>query len=591
MSPYNVLNPFYVVNEVLNNQSWANFSLRITNLFITIIHLILMKKRTRILLTLLSLMLAGQLYADQYADKNINKEDTLNPDNPVAAMMDSLLTSKYYQYNCFTVDTNKLNVYDFPADSVPEYTDSVYFDRISKLNATTPIDLRYNRNVKNFINLYAVRKRDLTSRILGLAEFYFPMFEQQLDKHDLPLELKYLAVIESALNPVAGSRAGAKGLWQFMYGTGKLYDLNVTSYIDERYDPMQSTIAACQHLKDLYDVYGDWMLVLAAYNSGGGNVNKAIRRSGGSTGFWDIMYYLPRETRGYVPAFIAVNYVMNYSAAHNLYPVDPGFRHFETDTVKVNDILSFEQIAEKLGINMDTLDYLNPSFRKNIIPTTDDKQYSIRLPKPYVASFVNNEKELYNYKTRKGIERENLLAKIKRAKERITHRVRWGESLSVIAERYHTSVTAIRHWNNLRGSRIYKGQRLTIYPKGHYQSSSSGTSSRNNTIHYVRSGENLGLIARKYHCSVNDLMRWNKLNVYTIHPNQKLILKGTQAVKKVEIPENAIIEYYEVKQGDTLWDIAKQYKGLTIDQIKFLNNISNAKQLKPGQKIKIAVSG
>ncbi|MCF8303237.1 MAG: LysM peptidoglycan-binding domain-containing protein [Bacteroidales bacterium] len=547
-----------------------------------------MKKLTLIILIFTLFITAGMASEDKHTNL---KNDTLNPDNPVAAMMDSLLVSKYYKYSNFTADTAKLNIYNFPPDSVPKYSDSIYFERISKLNAQTPIELHYNRYVKSFINLYAVRKRELTSRILGLAEFYFPLFEEQLDKHDLPLELKYLAVIESALNPVAGSRAGAKGLWQFMYGTGKIYNLKVTSYIDERYDPRESTIAACQHLKDLYDVYGDWMLVLAAYNSGGGNVNKAIRRSGGSTDFWDIMYYLPRETRGYVPAFIAVNYVMNHAAEHNLYPVDPGFRHYETDTVKVNEVLSFEQISEKLGVSMDTLDYLNPVYRKNIIPSTDDKKYSLRLPKPYIASFINNEKELYQYKTRKGIERDKLLAEMKRAKQRITHRVRWGESLSVIAERYHTSVRGIRHWNNLRGSRIYKGQRLTIYPNGNYRESSSSVSKEGKSIHYVRRGENLGLIARKYNCTINELMRWNDLNGYTIHPNQKLIVRGKESVKQVEIPENAKIEYYEVKPGDTLWDIAKQYKGLTIDQIKLLNNISNARQLKPGQKIKVAIGG
>ena len=246
-------------------------------------------------------------------------------------MIDTLKVIPYF-------DESKANTCNYPPGYIPSYPDSVYAQRIEELNRNTTMELVYNKHVKSFIDVYAVQKRDKTERILGLADVYFPLFEQTLDKYNMPLELKYLAVVESALNPRAGSWAGAKGLWQFMYATGKVYKLNVTTLVDDRYDPLKSTEAACQHLNDLYGMFGDWFLALAAYNSGAGNVKKAIRRAGGIKNYWAIWPYLPRETRGYVPAFIAVNYVMNYPAEHNICPLDPGIIKGGTDTVMVHDV-------------------------------------------------------------------------------------------------------------------------------------------------------------------------------------------------------------------------------------------------------------
>jgi membrane-bound lytic murein transglycosylase D len=217
-------------------------------------------------------------------------------DSPIVGMLDSLIQIKYFRGYYFNSDTSFLNVYQFPFDTIPIYSDSVYDARITWLDKNTPIELTFNQDVRQFINLYAVQKRQLTSRVLGLAEVYFPLFEEQLDRFNLPLELKYLAVVESALNPTAGSRVGAKGLWQFMYNTGKFYNLKVTSFVDDRFDPYKSTIAACEHLCDLYEIYGDWFLVMAAYNAGAGNVNKAIRRAGNVMNYWAIQPFLPRET-------------------------------------------------------------------------------------------------------------------------------------------------------------------------------------------------------------------------------------------------------------------------------------------------------
>lgn len=514
-------------------------------------------------------------------------------DSPVLEMLDSLAHLKYYGDYSFITDVDSLNVHNFPKDYVPQYPDSVYAARLDLLNAETTVNITFNRNIKNFIHLYTVKKRDLSQRILGLAEIYFPMFEEHLDRFDIPLEMKYLAVVESALNPSAGSRAGAKGLWQFMYGTGKVYGLKVTTLIDERYDPYQSTIAACEHMKDLYDIYGDWSLVMAAYNSGAGNVNKAIRRSGGIKSYWAVWPFLPRETRGYVPAFIAVYYMMNYAAEHNLYPVHPGILHHEIDTVSVHDVLSFDQVSEMLGIPMDQLKLLNPLYKKNLVPYEEGSHFVLRLPKSYIGDYINNEKELYAYKTKKGVERDKLLAEIKKAQERTVHVVRSGENLGLIAKRYHVYVSQIKAWNNMRKTTIYPGQRLVVYPSAKYNpqavAAASSNSSKKSTsgTHTVRSGENLGLIAKKYGCSVSDIKAWNNLSRSTIHPGQKLIVSNTAG--NVKIDKNAEYIYHTVKSGDTLWDIAQMYDGVTVNQIKQLNNISNARRLKPGDKIRIAV--
>jgi membrane-bound lytic murein transglycosylase D len=302
-------------------------------------------------------------------------------DNFIVAALDSLSNLKYFESVENTKNQLFTNKYNFLPNFIPSYPDSVYYYRMQRLDIESPIELTYNYYVKAFIELYANRKRGTTTRVLGLAQIYFPLIEQQLDLYNLPLELKYLAIVESALNPEARSRVGATGLWQFMYYTGKVYGLEATSYVDDRNDPVKATVAACRHFKDLYNMYHDWLLVLAAYNSGPGNVNKAIRRSGGKMNFWEIRSYLPRETRDYVPAFIAVNYVMNYSNEHNLYPVMPRIVYHETDTVAVHSPLTIGILAEKLKMPIEELQFLNPTFRKGFIPATASNPYYIRLPK------------------------------------------------------------------------------------------------------------------------------------------------------------------------------------------------------------------
>ncbi len=518
-------------------------------------------------------------------------------DSRAMQTLDSLTQVKFYKDQYFELDTNSFSNRKLTRGEIPDSPDSVYEKRIESLNKQTPIELTYNKQVKAFINLYANKKRKLTEKVLGLSELYFPMIEEQLDKYGIPLEIKYLAVVESALNPAAGSNKGAKGLWQFMYGTGKVYGLKVTSLTDDRYDPYKETVAACKHLSDLYDIYGDWSLVLAAYNSGAGNVNRAIRYAGGTKNYWAIWPFLPRETRGYVPAFIAVNYIMHYYPEHNLQPMHPGVFFYDIDTVTVDDVLAFDQLNELLGIPVSELKFLNPQFKKGIIPATGGKTYSLRIPRKYVADFLNNEHALYAFKTKSGLEKEKLLAEIKKAKSRNIHRVRSGESLGLIARRYHVYVSQLKRWNRLRSSRIYVGQKLIVYPHGggnpsHYTARKKRPVERSGSksLHKVQPGENLGLIAKKYRCSITDLKEWNNLRKSTIFPGQKLYVYKPKIKSSVSSKEGKFL-IHVVKPGDTLWDIAKEYDGVTVNQIKRLNHIGNSHHLRPGQKLKIASLG
>ncbi|MCF8309265.1 MAG: LysM peptidoglycan-binding domain-containing protein, partial [Bacteroidales bacterium] len=507
-------------------------------------------------------LMEADLVKSDSLDFNVKNADTVDVDK-----LDSLADKKIWGRKQLNTDTSELNVYNFSKDTVPAYPDSVRQKRIKQLDTQTPINLTYNRVVGNYIDLYAKKKRDLTSRMLGLAHYYFPMFEEELDKRGLPLELKYLAIVESALNPRAGSHAGAKGIWQFMYRTGKVYDLNVNSFVDDRYDPRRATVAACEHLRDLYEIYGNWALAMAAYNSGTGNVNRAIRYAGGVKSYWAVWPFLPKETRGYVPAFMAVTYVMNHAAEHNLYPVDPGYRLHETDTVKVNDVLSFEQLAEKFDIDMETLEFLNPRYKKGIIPANDGNDYYLRLPYEYASKFLQNEQEVYAYKTERGIKKEKLLKEIEKAKSRRLHVVRRGENLGLIANKYHISVSRLKAWNNMRSSRIYPGQKLVVYTRGYESSTASRSINKSGDgVHRVRKGETLGEIANAYNVTVQKLRKWNNIRGNIIRANEKIYVD--KPPRNTASSENGEMIYYKVKSGDTLIEIAKKFDGVTVEQLK-----------------------
>ena len=472
----------------------------------------------------------------------------ITPDDPVLAAIDSLWSSEKLIWQDFQPDTNCLNLYGFEPTEIPDYPDSVYMERLAALNSRTPIDLDYNEYVRAFINLYANKRRDVTRRVLGLAELYYPLFEEKLDQFDMPLELKHLAVVESALNPSARSRVGATGLWQFMYSTGKIYGLDVNSFVDERRDPYQSTVAACRYMSNLYKMYGDWNLVLAAYNSGPGNVNKAIRRSGGHRDYWKIRRYLPRETRGYVPAFIAVNYIMNYAAEHNLYPSTPQFFYAHFDTLQVCRRSTFDQITHYTGVPTEELELLNPSLKRNIIPGTGEC-YTLYLPQYAVGAFLVNEDSLHNYYPNQPQSVDGYIV------EDITetYTVRSGDVLGLIAQRHGVSTTSLREWNNIRGNRIYPNQKLVIH--------------------------------KTVKTKVED-KKTEKTNSEPVK-NQETANQKENSGSKIDANHDELAKYHTVQKGDTLWDIAKLYPGISANDIKLANSGLNSKQLKPGQKLKI----
>ena len=585
---------------------------------------------------LISLLISPQILfsQDTLRSDTTAKKVKIVEDDAVVAMLDSLANLKVFS------DGASPHAQKYPAWSnytetdIPYFSDSVYAARIAVMNENSPFEYVYNNEVRKFIELYSVRKRKLTARILGLSEVYFPLFEEQLDRFNMPLELKYLAVIESALNPIANSKAGAKGLWQFMYGTGKVYGLKVSSYVDDRYDPYKATIAACEHLQDLYDIYGNWSLALAAYNSGAGNVNKAIRRSGGMKNFWAVQRYLPKETRSYVPAFIAASYVLAYANEHKIYPVDPGILYYEVDTVTVKHPLTFDQLSEMLNIPWDEISFLNPAYKKGVIPATPEVPYKLRLRKKYIGDFINNEAALYAFRTKKSMSEEASLAAIYASyRETQQYTVKKGETMASIAKKFHMSIPELKSLNNIKKNAVKPKQKIFVYVPGsapkipdsvlHKQEITAKADSTKTVvehkdtvklaasepepevsspkIHVVKSGESLGLIAGKYTVTVNELISWNNLSSSKVVAGQKIKIQGssfkqsssnasstkTQASKPSKTsPGGTHYFYYTIQTGDNLWDLADQFN-VTVAQIKKLNDINNASYLKPGQKIKI----
>lgn len=348
---------------------------------------------------------------------------------------------------------------------IPQFSDSIYIDRLQRM--PTIMEMPYNAIVREYIDRYAVKLRNQVSVMLAANNFYMPLFEEALDAYDLPLELKYLPIIESALKPTARSRAGALGLWQFMLKTGRLYGLESNSLVDDRLDPIKATWAAARYLREMYDIYKDWHLVIAAYNCGPGNVNKAIRRAGGATDYWSIYNYLPRETRGYVPAFIAANYIMTYYCHHNICPMNTEIIP-PTDTLQISRELHLQQVADLCDITIDELKSLNPQYKRNIIPG-NTKPYSLRLPQTKIATFIDNQDTIYNhraaelFKNRKTVAVSNKITPIVGKGTLSYHTIRSGETLSTIAQRYGVKVSQLKDWNGLSSNRIRAGKKLKIY--------------------------------------------------------------------------------------------------------------------------------
>lgn len=448
-------------------------------------------------------------------------------DDAYAAQLDSAIHCYYEELialsqDIYSIDELALN------ESAPTFSAEEYAQRLKELDKTTPFDLTYNSTVEAFIHLYVSKKRSLSAHCLGTSDLYFPMFEEILDKHNLPLELKYLAVVESGLNPTVKSRAGATGLWQFMYGTGKHFGLNINSYVDERCDPIKSTEAACQYLAYLYNMFGDWDMALAAYNCGEGRVTKAIRKSGGKKTYWEIYPYLPKETRGYVPAFIAVNYLFAHAVDHAIAPDVAELSHYDIDSVHLNQATTFDQISTILELDADVIARLNPIYRAGVIPGYGD--YNVLfLPKDKLGLWVNNQTEIETKLTEEAIAAEATPIVVE--PEVIYYTVRSGDYLGKIAERNGCTVRQIQSWNNMTGTTLKPGQRLVLHAKGISPSTTQPKApvvvekSENNLYYSVRSGDTLWDIAKDRGVSLDDLKRWNSgINFNNMKPGQKLIV-------------------------------------------------------------------
>ncbi|MCK0191641.1 LysM peptidoglycan-binding domain-containing protein [Arenibacter sp. F20364] len=456
-------------------------------------------------------------------------------DRPETARFDSLWMKELYDSSSL-FDSIYNEITSLEIDSVYHFnvdTDTLKA-RLKILNQKTPFNIVYNPSLENVIRYFLTRKRDMMSRMLTISQFYFPLFEQELDNQNVPLELKYLAIVESALNPRARSRVGATGLWQFMYGTGKMYDLDVSSYVDERSDPINSTKAASLYLKKLHDIFNDWDLALAAYNSGPGNVNKAIRRSGGYKNYWNIRRNLPRETAGYVPAFLATMYIFEYAEEHGFTRQVPDRPYFETDTIHVKSTITFNQISELVDVSEEELLLLNPAYKLKVIPFVKGKNYALRLPVDALGKFVANEEAIYAHVQNQLKSKEEPLPRIVQSKDQITYKVRSGDFLGKIAERYGVGVSQIKNWNGLRSNNLRIGQRLTIYPRRIPSNVSTANTGKNSTnsvaaagakIHTVKSGDSLWTISKKYPgISIDNLRKWNGISGNDIKPGTKLKL-------------------------------------------------------------------
>lgn len=471
-----------------------------------------------------------------------NIRSTISPEDYTVEVTDSLLDIWYAHQMAQEAEDEM-----FDMDSVrfeSNVPDEVYIERIKKMNSF--IQLPYNEIVRNYIIMYSEKMHKRMPHMLGICKYYMPIFEEIFDRYGLPVELKAMAIIESAMDPRAESRVGAKGMWQFMYQTAKIYDLHVDSFVDERMDPIKSCDAAAQYLLDAYNMFGDWNLAIASYNCGAGNVRKAIKRAGGSRKFWDIWEYLPRETRSYVPAFVGALYTLEYYKEHGLKPEAVGMPS-GIDTLVINKQLHLRQVSELTGAPLEQLKNLNPQYRHEIIPG-HEREYILRLPYQYTSSFIENEDTLYKHKAEVYFD-PVAIKKIKDEGDgvRIIYKVKNGDYLGKIASKHRVSVAKIKKWNKLKNDNIRVGQKLVIYRGG------SGPSTPEPETNSSSSSA--------------------KVQTQTKTPAKTSAAAQTQCT-------------YTVKSGDTFYSIAKNYSGVSAQNIMDHNGLSSSK-LKPGMVIKI----
>jgi membrane-bound lytic murein transglycosylase D len=448
------------------------------------------------------------------------------------------------------IDSTSLETFsaNYNYDFVPDVPYEVIADRISCLSSNIP--LIFNSKVKGFIDYFTVRDRNYTRMILKRQHVYFPLFEKYLKKYNLPDELKYLAVVESGLNPRAVSRAGAVGLWQFMPATGRGFHLNQDYYFDERMDPEKATEAACKYLKELYGYFHDWELALASYNAGPGNVRKAIRKSGNKKGFWEVYDHLPKETRSYVPQFVAIIYVMNYAFEHNF--LDENFEYpMEAKAIKVNESMDLEKLSEQLNICSEDLQKLNPEIKRSYFKS---HQYTLRIPADKENYIAENRSWLFD--SVKFISETTIassspapVASPSNDQQKIVYKVKKGDALGTIAARNGVSINQIKSWNNLKSNNIFIGQNLVIFKN-------MPANSTNKTA-----------VARSSSPTSEKAAATNNVSA--------------SAKISTSSPKT-----YQVQPGDTLWKISQKFDGISIEKIKKLNNLKD-NNIKVGQKLVI----
>lgn len=574
-----------------------------------------------------------------------------------AACVDASIINELTNKELFDELIKDIENFDFSETVDYELSTDLLKERLQILDDKSDFDITYNPGLENVIKHYLKNRKKSIERLMGMSEYYFPLYESTLAKHNVPLEIKYLSIVESALNPKAVSRVGATGLWQFMYYTGKEYGLEIDTYIDERSDPIKSSEAACEYMKKMYKIFGDWNLVLASYNAGPGNVSKAIRRSGGKQNYWNIRPFLPRETQGYVPAFLATMYMFEFHKEHGMKPNKPIANLHATDTILIKNKITFKQISDLLEISEEHIKFFNPIYKRDVIPYIKDKPTYLRLPTDKIAVFTSNEdkmyayanydfnkKEKYVYKEKEVIANTNssnnstdettkIIEKVK------YHKVRRGETLSEIANKYNVSLKDIKKWNGLRKSTAVKGanlkiisqDKITIQPKVTRDTNTSNVDTQvasndsnnekksepivNNVveskteitqvdnsnsnevksvensdsiIHEVKKGEYLITIANKYKTSIDKIREYNVIDSNGIYEGQKLIIFTNTKLEETINNESDLgtKKYHKVKAKETLYNISKKYN-LSINTIKKLNNLDRD-YLYEGEKLLIS---
>ena len=569
----------------------------------------------------------------------------------IASCVDSLWMKELSNldiYNDLSTEIKDINI-DQEVDY--ELPTALLKKRLAAMDAKSPFNIEYNQGLENIIKSFLKNRKKAFARLMAISEYYFPMFEEAMARQNVPLEIKYLAVVESALNPKAVSRVGATGLWQFMYQTGKQYNLNINTYVDDRSDPIKASDAAALYMSNMYKIFGDWDLVLASYNSGPGNVAKAIRRSGGQQNFWNIRKNLPKETQGYVPAFLATMYIYEYHAAHGIIPDRAIIKHFATDTIMVKQEITFKQLSDLLDIPVYQLQVLNPSYKRDVIPFIAGENHYLRMPNDKIAIYTSNEDKIYAYTQYESNRRERPFETAIATRLRDTlgtdsnrtvvskikyYKVRRGDKLSEIAGKYGIAMSDLKKWNHLKSNKVARGRNLKIYsfetqeiaktsetkkeivskegvvsndPKQvnetkNYIEETVVSFVKTNKNYKVRKGDNLGKIAEDFNVSVADIKSWNHIKKNAIATGQTLKIKTSEKVvskvRKEIKSEKTVLEpkieetaatsdFYVVQAGDNLNTIAKKHN-VSVEQIKLWNNLSDA-NIQLESKLKIADLG